>query len=146
MRLSHIFLVLVMLMPVSSFASTGMLDATTTVDQLTLLLRQYDTRIKQLEAENAVLKQEIMKAGIKIPLSDFSGAIATALPTKVETSSGMSTVSPLSVVTASGFLSISNPDERAFVTQIHKDWTSIQKAYSLPSGSRLAGYEFVQSG
>ena len=134
-----------MMIPLTSFASTGMLDPTTTVDQLTLLLRQYDTRIKQLEAENAVLKQEIMKAGIKIPLADFSGAIATPLPTKLDP------VSPIlsgasSPVSSSGYLLVSNPDHRAFIVQIHKDWSSIQKAYSLPSNSSIAGYEFVQSG
>lgn len=145
MRLSSLLLGLVMMIPLTSFASTGMLDPTTTVDQLTLLLRQYDTRIKQLEAENAVLKQEIMKAGIKIPLADFSGAIATPLPTKLDP------VSPIlsgasSPVSSSGYLLVSNPDHRAFIVQIHKDWSSIQKAYSLPSNSSIAGYEFVQSG
>jgi hypothetical protein len=42
--------------------ATTMLDPTSAVSTLNLLISQYETRIKQLEAENAVLRNEMMKA------------------------------------------------------------------------------------
>lgn len=144
MRTFRIFLCLLVLFPTSSFAVSGMLDPTTTVDQLSLLIKQYTVLISQLQAENTILKNEMMKANIKIPLSDFSGAIAQTLPTQLTTATSTSAVLPLT--TTSSVSSITNPEYRSFVTQIHKDWTAIQKAYALPEGSYLAGYEFVQTG
>lgn len=49
-----------------------MVDSSKTISDLTLLIEQYNARIRQLEAENVVLKNEIAKAGIKIPLDAFS--------------------------------------------------------------------------
>ncbi len=151
MRTFRIFLCLLVLFPTSSFAVSGMLDPTTTVDQLSLLIKQYTVLINQLQAENTILKNEMMKANIKIPLSDFSGAIAQTLPTQLGTAtsatiSTTSTSSTVPVISTSTVTSITNPDYRAFVTQIHKDWGAIQKAYALPEASRLAGYEFIQTG
>ena len=80
MRLRILFLVgcLSPLFPV--YALTP-LDPSAAVSSLNLLLSQYESRIKQLEAENAVLRNEMVKAGIKIPLSEYSGALVTEVPT-----------------------------------------------------------------
>ena len=69
------------LLPVSLFAQSGMLDSQTTLSQINLLVSQYESRIKQLESENAVLRLEMSKANIKIPLIEYSGAIVKPLPT-----------------------------------------------------------------
>ena len=58
-------------------ATTTTLDPTAAVSTLNLLISQYESRIKQLENENAILRNEMVKAGIKIPLSEYSGAIVT---------------------------------------------------------------------
>jgi hypothetical protein len=47
-------------------------EADSMVTQMKSILDQYAFRIKSLEAENAILKEEIRKAGIKIPLSAYS--------------------------------------------------------------------------
>lgn len=78
MRFSRIYLVLLALVPISIGAVT--IDPQSTLSQVNLLISQYEARIKQLEAENSVLRYEMAKAGIKIPLTDYSGAIATPLP------------------------------------------------------------------
>ena len=58
-----------------SIASSGTaqtLDADSMVTQMTTIINQYGNRIKALEQENAILRNEIMKAGIQIPLSAYS--------------------------------------------------------------------------
>jgi hypothetical protein len=47
------------------------------IPQTKVLLDQYSARVKTMEAENMILREEMRKAGIKIPLSVYSGAIAT---------------------------------------------------------------------
>jgi hypothetical protein len=42
------------------------------IAQTKALLDQYSTRVKYLETENAILREEMRKAGIKIPLALFS--------------------------------------------------------------------------
>ena len=81
MRLSRISLALLILTPIAVGAVT--IDPQSGLTQVNLLVSQYKSRIKQLEAENSVLRYEMTKAGIKIPLTDYSGAIATPLPTTV---------------------------------------------------------------
>ncbi len=67
---------LLLLLPVSLFATaSGTLSTEDTLKQLILLVSQYDARVKYLEAENNILKNEMVKAGIKIPLSEYSGAL-----------------------------------------------------------------------
>jgi hypothetical protein len=68
-----------LLIPISALAGTGSLSyVQTSIDpqialtQVNLLVSQYDARIRQLEAENTVLRYEMTKAGIKIPLIDYS--------------------------------------------------------------------------
>lgn len=42
------------------------------IAQAKALLDQYSTRVRALETENAILREEMRKAGITIPLSLFS--------------------------------------------------------------------------
>jgi cell division protein FtsB len=42
------------------------------VAELNKIMSQYETQLKSLQAENNILRNEVAKAGIKIPLSDFS--------------------------------------------------------------------------
>ncbi len=95
-----LILSLSLLLPVSIFAQSGMLDSQTTLDQINLLVAQYDSRIKQLESEIAVLRLEMSKANIKIPLIEYSGAISKPLPV---TYSGQYVTFP---ITSSGISSI----------------------------------------
>ena len=83
MRIFRILSVILLCIPASSFAVGSMLDSNQTVQQLIVLINQYDTRIKQLENENSVLRNAMQKASIQIPLVDYSGAIATPLPTSL---------------------------------------------------------------
>lgn len=46
--------------------------ATPTMSEIQTMLDQYANRVKALEAENAVLREAVAKAGIKIPLSAYS--------------------------------------------------------------------------
>jgi hypothetical protein len=78
MRL-HFFVLLAVLAPIFSVQATT-LDPSSAVTTLNLLISQYESRIKQLEAENAILRNEMVKAGIKIPLSEYSGAVVTEAP------------------------------------------------------------------
>jgi hypothetical protein len=47
------------------------------VTQMKIILDQYAAKIKYLEVENAVLREEVRKAGIQIPLSAFSAGATT---------------------------------------------------------------------
>jgi hypothetical protein len=138
-----------------------MLDSTTTVSSLNLLISQYETRIKQLEAENSVLRNEMVKAGIKIPLSEYTGAILSPLPTTPTvvtpqvlvptTSSGVTTsgttlISTTNSTTISTITSTYGKDVAGFITRINTDWKSIKDFYKMDASARIAGYEFVQSG
>ena len=42
------------------------------IAQTKLLLDQYSSRVRALEAENSILREEMRKANIKIPLALFS--------------------------------------------------------------------------
>jgi len=70
-------LVLAGLIPLSLFAE-GTLDTDTVLIQTKSVLDQYAKRIKSLEAENKMLREEMTKAGIKIPLSVYTGSTGTA--------------------------------------------------------------------
>jgi hypothetical protein len=73
MRLSRILSAsLIFIFPVATFAQSGMLDSETTLAGLSLLIAQYEARIKKSEAENAILRFQMAKAGIQIPIVDLS--------------------------------------------------------------------------
>lgn len=145
-----------LLLPISIFAQNGMLDSQTTLAQMSLLVAQYESRIKQLESENSILRNEMTKANIKIPLADYSGAIAQPLPTMA---SGQSSTIPatLSGTSSSWEASISanslaqitaryGAQSAGFISRINKEWSAIKSAYSFSDNAHLAGYEFVQTG
>jgi hypothetical protein len=57
------------------FASDATIDTDTVLNQTKSVLDQYAKRIKSLEVENQFLREEMAKAGIKIPLTIFTGAM-----------------------------------------------------------------------
>jgi hypothetical protein len=59
-------LILIVSLPIVSALETDPIAQTKTV------LDQYSARVKYLEAENSILREEMLKAGIKIPLALFS--------------------------------------------------------------------------
>lgn len=69
--LTFFFLILI---PFGGSAQVALVDSQATLSELSLLIAQYETRIKQLQAENAVLRLEMTKAGISIPLVELSGS------------------------------------------------------------------------
>ncbi len=69
-----IILIVLMLLPLGVFADTSS-DTDVIITQMKSILDQYGARVKALEAENTILRNEIMKAGIKIPLTIYSSAI-----------------------------------------------------------------------
>lgn len=75
----RILISIISVVPFAAFATgTGTLSTEDTLKQLILIVSQYDARIKALEAENGILKTQVMKAGIKIPMTDFTGAIVVS--------------------------------------------------------------------
>jgi hypothetical protein len=67
------------------------------ISQTKAMLDQAGARIRALEAENTILKTEISKAGIKIPLTEFSGAIVGNKTEPVK----LAPTSPLTTATGS---------------------------------------------
>lgn len=150
---------LLVLLPFGVSAQATLVDSQATLSELSLLIAQYETRIKQLQAENAVLRLEMTKAGISIPLTDLSGS---TIP--------MPTVPPTVIIpqiNASGTVVIPNTsnqtestnaanlseittkygkDAAGFISRINQDWSGIKSTYKLPAGAHLAGYEFIQTG
>lgn len=152
-----IFLVLI-LSPVSLFAEVSMgSDTDSMVTQLKAIIDQYGTRIKALETENNILRNEMMKAGIKIPLSAYSGAVISVITPTTSTSSGGTTVSSSWTVASITWSTISNDALSQITTQyslryaefikkIHADWSGIRWAYKMPATASIGGYEFVKKG
>ncbi len=64
-------IILLALFLVSSLGSVMAADLDP-ITQTKALLDQYSTRVKYLEAENAILREEMRKAKIQIPLALFS--------------------------------------------------------------------------
>jgi cell division protein FtsB len=65
--------ILLFILPVSGFAEEAVVDSKKTLAELTVIITQYEARIKQLQSENDVLRYEMAKAGMKIPLVALSG-------------------------------------------------------------------------
>ncbi len=130
------------------------------IAQTKVLLDQYSLRVRALEAENQILREEMRKAGIKIPLSLFSGAIQTgtsiltpvASTPSVTTTGSTTTGTTVSPVTASGEISFTNIEKNygisyaGFIKRIISEWDKIVQAYGMPRGAHIGGYEFVNSG
>lgn len=145
-----IILIVLMLLPLGVFADTSS-DTDVIITQMKSILDQYGARVKALEAENTILRNEIMKAGIKIPLTIYSSAIVG----DIMTSSGIVLALQTStwINTASGAQTLLNQIATQyssqyawFITRIHTDWTGIQGAYKMSSGSSISGFEFIKRG
>lgn len=126
------------------------------ITQAKILLDQYAAQIKYVQSENAILREEMRKAGIKIPLSAFSGVVQTTVSVAtgaVMISTGTTVSIPVPpTATVSGEVSFV-AFERSygtlytpFVKKIISEWDKIVTAYALPKMARIGGYEFVQSG
>ena len=108
---------------------------------------EYAAKIKALEVENNILRNEIMKAGIKIPLSTYTGAIvSTGTTTKTgSTSNSTNTIYQNALApNVSAITSTYGTRYANFVTKIHTDWSAIRTAYKMPETAFIGGYEFVK--
>ena len=138
-------IILLLLLLVSSLTHVMAADIDP-IAQTKALLDQYSARVKYLEAENAILREEMRKAGIKIPLSLFSGAIQTgtstltpvAPTTPIVTTGSTTTGTTISPVTASGEISFANIEKNygasyaGFIKRIISEWDKIVQAYGMP--------------
>lgn len=166
MRFRYITLLLLLVPATLAQASTITLDPSSAVSTLNMLISQYESRIKQLESENAILRNEMMKAGIKIPLNEYSWAVLSTNPPvstvpPIVTSIASWSTAPVSswalwqtnspsVVSGSidtvGLTAQYGKDVSGFINKIHTDWKSIKEFYKIDSKAQIAWYEFVQSG
>lgn len=152
--MKKIFLTLIALcLPFSLWAETGTtVDADSMVTQMKSILDQYASRIKTLERENAVLRNEVMKAGIKIPLSAYTETVIQTGTTVTPSSSWTTSGTPVTIAkpttvdsaTLASLQSTYGARYAGFVNKIHTDWAGIQWAYKLPATSYIYSYEFVK--
>ncbi|MBC7498527.1 hypothetical protein H7170_02675 [Candidatus Gracilibacteria bacterium] len=153
-------IIFVALILVSSLTSVVAADLDPIV-QAKALLDQYGSRVKSLEAENSILREEMRKANIKIPLALFSGAIQTVInngnstisvPSASSTGSVALVAPPVVPVTTSGEVSYVGIEKNygityaGFIKRIISEWDKIVQAYAMPKGARIGGYEFVATG
>lgn len=142
------------LLPLTLQAET--VDVDSMVTQMKAILDQYSAKIKALEVENTILRNEMMKAGIKIPLSAYTGAIAS---TGTTTPKPTATGSTATGSTATGTNTPSSPSTNldtikqlygtryvGFITKVKADWDNIKSAYKIPTDAFIGGYEFVKQG
>lgn len=149
---------ILLILPFGVSAQVTLLDSQATLSELSLLIAQYETRIKQLQAENAVLRLEMTKAGISVPLSDLSGSTipmpTTAPIVSIPPSNSTGVTNPVTPLQTGSTSSSTLPDittkygkdVAGFISRINQDWAGIKSNYKLPAGARLAGYEFIQTG
>jgi len=144
-------IVLSIMLCLSFFGSVFAVDVDP-IAQTKQLLDQYALRVSVLEKENAILREEISKAGIKIPLSAFSGIVQTAQPIVSSTGTVATGVTTKPPVTSSGEFSTEmiaqtyGASPAGFIKRIVGEWDKVRDAYSLPKSARIGGYEFVASG
>lgn len=89
--------------------------------QAKLLLDQYSSRVKFVENENAILREEMRKAGIKIPLSLYSGAIQSNALTGTVTTTG--------TILQTGSTSTGSVANLPIVVSGEVSYTNIEKTY-----------------
>jgi hypothetical protein len=130
--------ILILLTPVIVSAETIVsTDTDGMVAQMKTILDQYAVRIKTLEVENNILREEMRKAGIKIPLSVYSGAIlqtptqTTIMPTKTGTvTTPVANTPTLTPVKSGALMEIISTQYgtryAGFISKIHSDWVGIQ--------------------
>jgi len=155
----YIVLLILLITPLQNFANTTITasEAQSMVNQMKAILDEYAIRIKALEVENAVLREEIRKAWIQIPMSAFSGMplstttnITTPPSTTIPNASSSGTQISSPTQPASGSLDVSairtqfGDRYAGFVARIHTEWDGIKWAYKLPESSYIGWYEFVK--
>jgi hypothetical protein len=138
-------LVLISIVFLSFIGSAFALD-TDPIAQTKLLLDQYSVRVKTLENENAILREEMRKAGIQIPLSLFSGAIQTTVSTGSTVTPGTTTGTTVStgvIATTSGEVSYSAIEKTygatyaGFIKRIISEWSKVRDAYAMPKNAYI---------
>ena len=91
---------LISLIPMSiSAANMTSTETESMVTQMKTILDQYAFKIRALEVENSILREEVRKAGIQIPLSVFSGAIIQVVTTTGSTTN-QTVVVPKTVISS----------------------------------------------
>lgn len=126
------------------------------IAQTKALLDQYSARVRSLEAENAILREEMRKAGIQIPLSAYSGVVQTNTTPVIDAPIATGTTSTvtgtvLPVVTTSGEINFSEIEKvhgilyTGFIKRIISEWDKVRDAYLMPKDAHIGGYEFVVS-
>lgn len=137
------------------FATGATTDTDTVLNQTKSVLDQYANRIKTLEAENKLLREEMAKAGIKIPLTIFTGVI-NGSGTNTTTGTWFSIIptttatwSPLAQSVSNAIPNIDTVSlygERygGFIKKAQNDWSGIVSAYKFNSGAYIWGFEFVK--
>lgn len=158
-----LLLSLITLIPMSiSAANMTSSETESMVTQMKTILDQYAFKIRALEVENSILREEVRKAGIQIPLSVFSGAIVQVatttgsttnqqpLPQTIVSSWALRSTWSLNLsstgITTAMVESISKQYSvryAQFIKRIANEWIAIQSAYKLPSTSYIWWYEFV---
>lgn len=155
--MKKIFIISIVLLSSISSAFAADIDP---IVQTKALLDQYASRVRFLEAENAILREEMRKAGIKIPLDIYSWAIQTNTipPTSVVAPSTTTTPSA-TWTTTSAIVPVNTNVETTFsnLEKIHgatyvgvirrlvSEWSKIRDAYAMPKDAYIGGYEFVAS-
>lgn len=145
-------ILLVSILFLSSIGSVFALDIDP-ITQTKLMLDQYAARVKFLESENSILREEMRKAGIQIPLSVYSGAIQTNTVSSPVTGD-ISVVTPSTGNTITGTLATTTTDISAdemianiekihgaiyagFVRRIVGEWTKVRDAYAMPVDAHI---------
>lgn len=134
--------------------------------QAKALLDQYSVRVRTLEAENSILREEMRKANIQIPLSTYSSVLmasttGSVLPNPPSVGTGQTVASgalqstgstvavpPLSPVTIQSGSVISDTALQSisttygsgyagFVSRIHTDWPKIRDVYAFPQTATI---------
>jgi hypothetical protein len=139
--------ILLSILIVSSIIGSTFAVEVDPITQTKQLLDQYSTRVKMLESENALLRGEMVKAGIKIPLSAYQAAVTTTVTGSMNTGTVVTTTPTTPVVTtpsvASGEISydeiekIHGPIYTGVIKKLHTDWAKIRDAYKMPQSAYI---------
>lgn len=152
------------LLPLSQIHAldAGTSTGTNLIEELNKIMTQYETQLKSLQVENALLRNEVSKAGIKIPLSEFPGAaVETQTWTKSETNTWIVASDTVAVQKAKAdkvaetiswefHIALDKIEKenwaryRGFIETITPAWPAIKNAYKLKGTGILAWYEFVK--
>lgn len=121
---------------------------TPSITDIQKMLEQYAKRVEVLEAENAVLREAVARAGVKIPLSAYSGAIKSEKPITNRTpATNIINTSSTNVANALQKVETTYGTMYAwFIGRMMKEWDKVRPAYKMPKGATIGGYEFVETG